>query len=162
MHHVRAAMSSSFDSNLPTVPIRVDRLKLAKRLWRGAADDGADFGFDCESPLKHGDVVWVTTTARYVIEQTPEPVLEVSLEDASPDAAAVLGWAVGNMHFVIEAQPGFVRAPDDPALRQSLARLAIPFRETSAVFQPHRFASIVAHSHAPAPAHEHPYLRPAR
>lgn len=160
MHHVRAALSSSFDRGLPTVAIRADRLKLAKRLWRGAAEDGTDFGFECEAPLKHGDLVWVTATASYVIAQLPEPVLEISLAATSADAAAVLGWAVGNMHFLIEAQPGFIRAPDDTALRQALARLAIPFRETTAVFQPHRFASIVAHSHEAV--HEHPLIRPKR
>jgi urease accessory protein UreE len=29
----------------------VERLKLAKRRWRGAATDGEEFGFDLEKPL---------------------------------------------------------------------------------------------------------------
>jgi hypothetical protein len=31
----------------------------------------------------------------------------------------VLGWIVGNLHFVIEAQAERLLAPDDPALRQA-------------------------------------------
>lgn len=146
MNLVHAALAS-FDGALPEVAIRVDRLKLARRLWRAAADDGAEFGFELEVPLRHGDVVWAGGHARYVIRQSAEPVLEMAL-DASPEAAAILGWAVGNLHFVIEARADRLLAPDDPALRQMLARLGIGFRATTEVFQPHRFASALAgHGH---------------
>jgi urease accessory protein len=147
---------ASADPALPACAIRVDRLKLAKRLWRATAEDGTGFGFELETPLRHGDVVWVVGERRYQIEQQPEPVLEIAL-DPKPDTSAVLGWIVGNLHFVIEAQPGRLLAPDDSALRQSLERLGIPFRATIEVFQPHRLAASVAHSHAPATGH--PYIR---
>jgi urease accessory protein len=155
---VRGPLASA-DAALPACAIRVDRLKLAKRLWRANADDGTDFGFELTAPLQHGDAVHATATARYVIEQMPEPVLEIAL-DEKPETCAVLGWIVGNLHFVIEARADRLLAPDDPALRQSLERLGIPFRATNAVFQPHRLAAAVAHSHAPAT--EHPFVRPAR
>jgi len=64
---------------LPRVAVRVDRLKLAKRLWRGVADDGEEFGFELEKPLQPGDVVFQNEKACYVIGQEPELVLEISL-----------------------------------------------------------------------------------
>ncbi|MBE2216368.1 MAG: urease accessory protein UreE [Opitutaceae bacterium] len=142
----------------PETAIRVDRQKLARRLWRGAADDGLDFGFEVETPLRHGDVVWATPATRYVIRQSAEPLLEIAI-DGPPDQAAVIGWAVGNMHFVIEAQERRLLAPDDSGLRQALDRIGIAYCAVSGVFQPHRFASIVGHSHAPGPE-AHPFIRP--
>jgi len=134
---------------LPETAIRVDRQKLARRLWRGRADDGTDFGFEVESALRHGDCVHATPATRYVIRQSAEPLLELSI-DLPADQAAVIGWAVGNMHFVIEAQERRLLAPDDSGLRQALDRLGIAYRAVTAVFQPHRFAGIVGHSHEPA------------
>jgi len=134
---------------LPETAIRVDRSKLARRLWRGSADDGVDFGFEVGTPLRHGEVVHLTDTTRYVIRQTAEPLLEIAI-DVPADQAAVIGWAVGNMHFVIEAQEKRLRAPDDSGLRQALDRIGIAYRAVTGVFQPHRFASIVGHSHGPS------------
>lgn len=160
MELIRGPLASA-DPRPTAITIRVDRLQLAKRLWRGRADDGTDFGFELAAPLQHGDVVWATAQTRYVIQQLAEPVLEVAL-DPKPEAAAVLGWIVGNLHFVIEAQATRLLAPDDPALRQALERLGISFRATSEVFQPHRLAATVAHAHAPGRASErdHPFVRP--
>lgn len=156
MHHISTALLDS-DSNLPEVPIEADRLKIAKRLWRAQAADGEDFGFEVEEPLKHGDVVWQSATTRYVIRQTPEPLLEIPL-DSKPEEAAITGWAVGNMHFVIEAQPTRLLAADDPVLRQALDRFGIHYHETVGVFQPHRFtASAAGHGHAHSHEHDHPH-----
>ena len=80
------------DESLPAISLKVERLKLAKRLWRGTAEDGTDFGFELAYPLKPGAVFWQTGAACYVIEQLPEPVLAMSLEIA-PSAAAGIGWA---------------------------------------------------------------------
>jgi urease accessory protein len=154
VHLVHAPLAAA-DPSLPEVPIRVDRQKLAKRRWRGAADDGADFGFELEAPLAHGDIVAATAKVRYVVRQIPESVLEIPL-DVSADAAAVVGWAIGNLHFTIEAQPDRVLAPDDPGLRQALDRLGIHYHEATEVFQPHRFAgSLLGHGHAHGPEHGH-------
>lgn len=158
MVFIRGSLASA-DPARPACAIRVDRLKLAKRLWRAVAADGTDFGCEVETPLRHGDVVHETATARYVIEQLPEPVLAIVL-DPKPEASAVLGWIVGNLHFVIEAQADRLLAPDDSALRQSLERLSIPYEAVTEVFQPHRLAASVVHSHAPAT--EHPFIRPPR
>lgn len=127
------------DPSLPEVRIRGDRHKLAKRLWRGAAEDGMEFGFELASPLRDGDVVHQTPAARYVIKQEIEPVLEVSLSIA-PSAAAGIGWAVGNLHLELMAEPTRLLTPDDTAARQLLDRLKVPYVTTMAVFRPGRFA----------------------
>jgi urease accessory protein len=154
MHLVHAPLSS-VDDALLEIAVRVDRQKLAKRLWRAKAENGTEFGFEGETPLRHGDVVWVSDKARYVIRQEPEPVLEIPL-DVKPDAAAVIGWAVGNLHFAIEAQETRLLAPDDPGLRQALDRMHIHYHETVEVFQPHRFAgSLAGHGHGHEHGHHH-------
>jgi urease accessory protein len=154
MHLVHAPLSS-FDAEFPEISVRVDRQKLAKRLWRAAAADGTEFGFEVETPLHHGDVVWASDKARYVIRQEPERVLEIPL-DVKPDAAAVIGWAVGNLHFAIEAQPTRLLAPDDTGLRQALDRMHIHYHEVVEVFEPHRFAgSLDGHGHAHGHEHGH-------
>jgi urease accessory protein len=146
---VRAPVAGH-DAALPEVGISVDRRKLARRLWRGRADDGVEFGFEVSSPLRHGDVVAVDKAVRYVIRQSAEPLLEIPL-DVSQDAAAVIGWAVGNLHFAIEARSSAILAPDDPGLRRTLEQLGVHFHEVVDVFQPHRFSgSLAGHGHGHA------------
>lgn len=126
------------------VALRAPRLTLAKTRWRGAADDGVEFGFDLARPLRHGDVVHVTAAAAYTIHQDAEPVLEVDLgPDAS--AAARLGWSLGNLHQPVEVRAGVLVVPDDPAVRALLESLRVPFRAARAVFQPG--AAVHAHHH---------------
>lgn len=145
---------ASPDPALPEVAVRVDRRMLAKRIWRGKAQDGAEFGFELETPLKPGAVIWQTATARYVIEQEPEPVLEVSLAIA-PSAAAGIGWAVGNLHLELSADEQVIRAPDEPAARQLFARLQVPFTATTAVFRPGRFKRGALPVQELGPSHQH-------
>jgi len=127
------------DTALPEVALRTNRLRLAKRLWRGRADDGAEFGFELPAPLSDGAVIWQTSSARYVLRQEAEPVLEISLAVA-PSAAAGIGWALGNLHLELSAEPARLLAPDDPAARQLLERIKVPYRPATAVFRPGRFA----------------------
>ena len=126
------------NSALTRVVIVVDRLKLAKRLWRGTAADGEEFGFELQKPLQPGDVVFQTDQTCYVIEQTPEALLEISL-GLAPSAAAGIGWAIGNLHLELMAEAPRLLTPDEKAVRQLLARLNVPYRETTAVFRPGRF-----------------------
>jgi len=130
---------SEVDMALPEVAVRVERLKLAKRLWRGGAEDGVEFGCELEKPLGHGDVIWQSATARYVVRQEEEEVLEISLQVA-PSAAAGIGWAVVNLHLELMSEATRLLTPDDKAARQLLERIQVSFRETRAVFRPGRFA----------------------
>jgi urease accessory protein len=139
---------------LPEVTIRVDRITLAKRLWRGTADDGAEFGFELNAPLKHGDTAFETAAARYVLNQTSEPVVEISLNIA-PSAAAGIGWAIGNLHVELSADSERLLAPDEPAVRQLLERLKVPFCQTTAIFRPGRFARGAQPTHELGASHKH-------
>ena len=138
---------------LPEVALSVERITVAKRIWRGTAADGVEFGFELERPLRHGETFWQTATARYVIAQQPESVVEISLEVA-PSAAAGIGWAVGNLHLELCAEPTRLLAIDEPAVRQLLERLQVPFKSTVAVFRPGRFARGAA-THELGPSHKH-------
>ncbi len=57
MEIVRATLLE-WNGSLPTVRISADRLTLAKRRWRGIADDGREFGFDLAAPLADGACVF--------------------------------------------------------------------------------------------------------
>jgi urease accessory protein len=138
----------------PEITLNVSRIMLAKRLWRGTADDGMEFGFELAAPLQHGETFWQTAAGRYVVRQQPESVVEVLL-DLPPSAAAGIGWAIGNLHLELSAEPGRLLAPDEPAVRQLLDRLGVPFRTTTAVFRPGRFARQNLQPHDLGPGHKH-------
>ena len=124
-----------WDEQLPRVPLRVPRETLAKRRWRGVADDGSEFGFDLEHPLDDGDVVFVSGTRAYVIAQQPEPVLEVRLDRTAADAAR-LGWMIGNLHFPLSIAGDLLLTVDDSAIRQLFERERIAYTPCERTFQP--------------------------
>ena len=154
MFHLIQAPVVEADPSLPLVALRAERLQLAKRRWRGVAADGAEFGFELDRPLRHGEVFCQTAAVRYVIEQRPEAVVEVAL-DVAPSAAAGIGWAVGNLHLELQAEAGRLLAQDEPAVRQLFDRLQVPYRATTAVFRPGRFARGALPTHELGPSHRH-------
>lgn len=153
LHLIKAPIAQP-DPALTEIAVRVERLAIVKRLWRGAAEDGAEFGFELSAPLKDGDTVWQTADARYVLRQQPESVVEISL-DIAPSAAAGIGWSIGNLHLELCAEPTRLLAPDEPAVRQLLERLKVPFTPTTAIFRPGRFARGNQPSHDLGPSHRH-------
>ena len=139
---------------LPQVWVRADRVTLAKRLWRGKADDETEFGFELLAPLKHGETVHQTPTTRYVVRQEMESLLEMSL-DIAPSAAAGIGWAIGNLHLELSAESSRLLAPDEPAVRKLLDRLEVAYRPTTGVFRPGRFVRGRQSTHELGPGHKH-------
>jgi urease accessory protein len=127
------------DLELPVIPLRAQRRMMAKRLWRGVAEDGTEFGFQLSTPLSSGDTIYQTATARYVVNQEPEAVLEISLSGLPASATAGIGWAVGNLHLEFSSEALRMLTPDEPAARQLLARIQVAFTPTTAVFHPGRF-----------------------
>ncbi|MDX2186184.1 MAG: urease accessory protein UreE [Opitutaceae bacterium] len=119
--------------------VRCSRLQAMKRRWRGVAEDGREFVFELEQPLVHGSVAWIEAGIAYVIEVEPEPLLEISL-DVAPSAAAGIGWAVGNMHLELMSEPARLLTPDEPAARQLLDRISVPYQTVVDRFRPGRFA----------------------
>lgn len=142
------------DAALRTIALAVERSTLARRRWRGRADDGREFGFELEAPLPHGATFWQTAAARYVIAQVAEAVVAIALEMA-PSAAAGLGWALGNLHLELAAEPGRLLAPDEPAVRRLLERLDVPFTATTTIFRPGRFARGPLPTQELGPSHRH-------
>lgn len=124
---------------LPVIELRVDRRTLAKRLWRGTAADGIEFGFQLSRPLAPGDTINQTPAARYVIAQEPEPVIEIPLAGLPASAVAGIGWAVGNLHLELSSEATRLLTPDEPAARQLLTRIQISYTPATAVFRPGRF-----------------------
>ncbi len=127
------------DLALPVVALRTDRRTLAKRLWRGIAADGVEFGFELSAPLQPGATFNQTGSHRYVIQQAAEPVLEIPLAHLPPSAAAGIGWAVGNLHLEFSSEADRLLTPDEPASRQLFARIQVEYLATSAIFRPGRF-----------------------
>lgn len=141
------------NASLPETVLAVERITLAKRIWRGTAADGVEFGFELERALRNAETFWQTDTVRYVIAQQPESVVEIDLAIA-PSAAAGIGWAVGNLHLELSAEPARLLALDEPAVRQLLERLQVPYKPTTAIFRPGRFARGAA-LHELGPSHKH-------
>lgn len=135
---------AAHDLELPSIAIRVERRTLAKRLWRGVAGDGTEFGFQLTRPLQPGETVHQSATARYEIIQEPESVLEIPLAGLPPSATAGIGWAVGNLHLEFSSEASRLLTPDEPAARQLLARIQIGYTPATAVFRPGRFKRSVA------------------
>ena len=116
------------------ISLTVERRVLAKRRWRGQAQDGADFGFDLISPLRHGICFHAEEDKNYVIDQKPEVVFRVSYPDQQE--AAHRAWQVGNLHFPAQFLESYLLVEGDLAVRLMLERNQIPFEEGMEVFQP--------------------------
>ncbi len=125
-----------------TIVLKVDRRKLAKRRWRGEAEDGTEFGFDLVHPLADQHAFHESVSSIYRIEQTPENVLKIPFSEMKQ--AAYYGWMVGNLHFSAAFEIDHIIAENDPAVRQMLDRNEITFTETTTVFRP----TIVSHGHS--------------
>ncbi|MCZ6672910.1 MAG: hypothetical protein O7C75_08220 [Verrucomicrobia bacterium] len=132
------------------ISIPVDRHKLARRRWRGAATDGTDFGFDVPEALSHGDCVLVKNHTAYVIEQSPEPCFLVPVGESKE--AAWLGWMIGNLHFKADFTEEGILVQDDLAVEQMLERESIPYERVTRIFQPSKSGG---HSHDHTHGHSH-------
>ena len=121
-------------ANRKPILLRADRTTLAKRRWRAAAEDGREFGFDLESPLRHGDIFFAEADRKYAMEQLPEEVLEIPVE--SPEQAARVGWMLGNLHFGVQVLPSALRVIGDSAVLQALHREHLEFRRVTDIFLP--------------------------
>lgn len=143
-----------------TIELKVDRFKLAKRRWRAAAEDGTDFGFELDEPMKHGDCFYQTAENIYRIAQLPEIVLEADYSD-DPNEGLRVGWSIGNLHMPMQATGPIIRVAADPAIRQLFSHLGIDYIEKTEVFQPIRVSTEIggrghSHSHdSVEPEHSH-------
>ncbi|CAN5426747.1 hypothetical protein BH23VER1_BH23VER1_10590 [soil metagenome] len=145
------------EAHLQRVTIEVDRHTLQRCRWRRAADDGTDFAFALEAPLGHGACVGEMGGNRYLVSQTPEPVLCVRLP-GDPSQAAIVGWMIGNLHQPVDVRDGVLLVAEDPAARRQLEKMGVPVEEAYEIFTPNPHSAALAHSHEPGGAYDHQHL----
>jgi urease accessory protein len=116
------------------IKLLADRATLAKRRWRGRAEDGREFGFDLHDCLSGGLVFFRDKAGEYILEQTPEEVIEIPV--TTVEQAARLAWGLGNLHFAVQVLPGALRVQEDPAVRQLLEREGLAYQRVTCVFLP--------------------------
>jgi len=127
------------------IALRADRVTLAKRRWRGHAEDGREFGFDLDAPLTHGVCFFVENGACYVVAQQPEPVLEVRV--STLEEAAAIAWQIGNLHLGIQLLPDALRVVDDSAAAQLFEREHVLFQRKTEIFLPQTTGHHHHHAH---------------
>lgn len=142
------SLPENVDDSLTKIAIELDRHTLQKRRWRTTAVDGTDIALDLEEPVSHGDVIAVNDGARYVIRQTPEPVLIIPLPETS-DEAARLGWFFGNQHLPVEVRSDCILVEDIPTLADAIHKNHISHRHGNEVFlsDPHSRSAGHGHDH---------------
>ncbi|MCH6255452.1 hypothetical protein MLD52_02750 [Puniceicoccaceae bacterium K14] len=140
--HISGHIHPSDTNSKKSIFLKVDRRKLAKRRWRGEAENGEAFGFDLGHPLTDSDAFYEDETSIYRIRQEAEAVLKIPFSEMKQ--AAYYGWMIGNLHFSAAFDDDCVIAENDPAVRQMLERNHIPFEDTNRVFRP----TIVSHGHS--------------
>jgi len=137
------------------IAIAVDRRTLAKRLWRGTAEDGVEFGFELQKRLTHGAIAHQANQSCYVLRQHPEPCLVVPFENLPPSAVAGISWAVGNLHLEFSSDLERMVTPDEPAARRLLERLGITFQTQTLVFRAGHFKRHAAAPQELGTSHRH-------
>jgi urease accessory protein len=121
------------------VALVAERVLFLKRRWRGVAEDGTEFGFDLETRLCDGGVIYQTKAIDYVVRQQPELVYQIDI--ASPDFGALAGWKIGNLHLPVQIVDGCIRVLHDAAAWQLFQRESWPVQEVTVVFNPLRVAA---------------------
>lgn len=116
------------------IELAVERRRFLKRRWRGTAHDGTDFGFDLETRLTDGCVIFQDGETDYIVRQLPERVYEVSF--SSPAEGALIGWKVGNLHLPSQITEGSLRILHDDAMKQLIEREGWAFTEPEVLFTP--------------------------
>lgn len=124
-------------SSLPPeqqVVLAAERRQFLKRRWRGIAEDGTEFGFDLESRLIDGGVIFQKGNRDYIVRQLPEIVYQISCE--TPAQAALVGWKVGNLHLPAQIVENAILVLHDEAMTQLLEREDWEYSEPEIIFTP--------------------------
>ncbi|MES2438722.1 MAG: hypothetical protein V4584_06640 [Verrucomicrobiota bacterium] len=135
MHVVQNAIAAA--SELPAdrqIVLSAERRQFLKRRWRGLAEDATEFGFDLETRLTDGCVIFHQNGKDYIVRQLPERVYEIAL--TSPDQAALVAWKVGNLHLPAQILSDAIRVLHDEAMTRLLQREGWIFTEPDVLFTP--------------------------
>ena len=135
MHLIERMMAR--ESELPParrVTLHAERRQFLKRRWRGTAEDGTEFGFDLESRLTDGCVIFHESGSDYIVRQLPETVYRIPFLDASH--AALVAWKTGNLHMPAQILGDSILVLHDDAMKQLLEREGWAYSEPELVFTP--------------------------
>lgn len=142
MHLIQRMLAEK--STLPPnrqVVLHAERRQFLKRRWRGIADDGTEFGFDLESRLGDGCVIFHRDGIDYIVRQDAETVYQIPFE--SPAHAALVAWKTGNLHLPAQILDDSLLVLHDEAMTQLLKREGWTFTEPELVFTPMK---VMAHA----------------
>lgn len=151
---VITSLPDAANESLPSIAVELDRHTLQKRRWRATATDGTELAVDLAEPVSHGTTIAATGSARYVVQQTPEPVLILPLP-SSPDDAARLGWFLGNQHLPVEVRADCILVEDIPTLTDAIHRNHIHHHHGTEVFLADPHSRSAGHHHHEHENHHH-------
>jgi urease accessory protein len=135
MHIIQKSLSPNSSQPLEKqITLAVERRQFLKRRWRGVAEDGMEFGFDLESRLTDGSVIFQQQGYDYIVRQLPEIVYEILLD--SPAQAALVAWKIGNLHMPAQILDSSIRVLHDEAMGQLLEREGWSYTEPEVLFTP--------------------------
>ncbi len=135
MHVIQNAIAP--ESELPPerqIVLAAERRQLLKRRWRGIAEDGTEFGFDLETRLTHGGVIFQQDGNDYIVRQLPEMVYQI--ECPTPAQAALVGWKAGNLHLPAQIVGNAVWVLHDESMAHLLEREGWDYSEPEVLFTP--------------------------
>ena len=142
MHLIQRMLAES--SQLPPdkqVTLNAERRLFLKRRWRANADDGTEFGFDLDSRLIDGCVIFHTNGLDYIVRQLPETVYRIPFEN--PAHAALVAWKTGNLHLPAQILDDAMLVLHDEAMTNLLKREGWTFSEPKFLFTPMK---VMAHT----------------
>lgn len=143
MHLIQRMLAEK--SSLPLdqqIVLSAERRLFLKRRWRSRASDGTEFGFDLETRLNDGCVIFHQSGYDYIVRQLPEIVYQIPFEDAAH--AALVAWKTGNLHLPAQILDDSILVLHDEAMAQLLQREGWNFSEPEVLFTPMK-----AIAHAP-------------
>lgn len=143
MHLIQRMLAEK--SSLPLdqqIVLSAERRLFLKRRWRSYASDGTEFGFDLETRLTDGCVIFHQLGYDYIVRQLPEVVYQIPFDDAAH--AALVAWKTGNLHLPAQILDDSILVLHDEAMAQLLQREGWNFSEPEVLFTPMK-----AIAHAP-------------
>ena len=123
------------------VTLNAERRFFLKRRWQANADDGTEFGFDLDSRLIDGCVIFHANGLDYIVRQVAETVYRIPFEN--PAQAALVAWKTGNLHLPAQILDDAMLVLHDEAMTNLLKREGWIFSEPEVLFTPMK---VMAHT----------------
>ena len=134
--------------------LKLSRHEMGKRRLRRKTDMGTDIGVSLKEGrlLHHGDVIVEDGDRRVLVEQIPEKIILISLQNAPRESILLVGHRIGNMHRPMAVSGDIISVPiqadsEIETFHRIFADIAdhISIRKDQAVFVPHTGADVHGH-----------------